>query len=99
LLFQGHFYIPTVASAIRTKHVLHHPAISFTYYQGNDAALIVHGEATLIQPDHPDFVAVEAFQHERSGHSVREWGDGVFLRITSKTIYTFARFPDRSLEG
>src|SRR6266852_62768 len=45
LLFRGHFYVPTVETAIRTKHVMHHPAISFTYYQGNDVAIIIHGDA------------------------------------------------------
>lgn len=94
LLFRGRFYVPTVATAVRTKHVRHHPAISFTYYQGNDVAIIVHGEATVIHPDHPDFVAVETLQLEESGHSVREWGEGVFLQIIPKTLYTFARFPD-----
>jgi uncharacterized pyridoxamine 5'-phosphate oxidase family protein len=94
LLFHGRFYIPTIATAVRTKHVLHHSAISFTSYQGNDVAIIVHGEATVIRPDHPDFVTVEALQLEESGHSVREWGEGVFLQITPKLLYTYARSPD-----
>ena len=94
-LFRARFYIPTVATAVRSKHVMHHPAISFTYYQGNDLAIIVHGDATIIRPDHPDFIAVETLQLERSGHSVREWGEGLFLQITSKTLYTFARSPDQ----
>ena len=85
--------------SILVKHILHHPAISFTYYQGNDVALIVHGEAISIHSNHSDFVAVETLQRETSGQSVREWGEGVFLQITAKTIYTFARFPDRYLEG
>jgi uncharacterized pyridoxamine 5'-phosphate oxidase family protein len=94
LFFRGRFYVPTVATAARTKHVIQHPAISFTYYQGNEVAIIVHGEATVIQPDHPDFVAVEALQLEASGHSVLEWGEGVFLQILPRWLYTFARNHD-----
>jgi hypothetical protein len=33
----------------------------------------------LIQPEHPDFAAIEAFQREQSGQSVRDWGEDVFL--------------------
>jgi hypothetical protein len=42
LLLHGRFYIPTVASALRTRHVLHRASISFTFYQDNDIAVIVH---------------------------------------------------------
>src|SRR5947209_2112443 len=95
LLFHGRFYIPTVASALRTRHVQQRPAISFTFYQGNDVAVIVHGEASVIRPDDPNFAALEAFQREMSGSSVQEWGEGVFLQITPRSIYTYVRFPDR----
>jgi len=98
LLLRGRFYSPTVAQAVRTKHVLRHPAISFTYYQGNELAVIVHGEATVMRPDHPDFAAVESFQREMSGHSVLEWGEGVFLQLIPSTIYTYATFPERYAE-
>lgn len=95
LLLRGRFYIPTVAQAIRTRHVLRRPAISFTCYQENGLAVIVHGEAEVIRPDHPNFGAVEAFQREASGHSVQDWGEGVFLQVIPRTIYTYARFPER----
>jgi Pyridoxamine 5'-phosphate oxidase len=95
LLFHGRFYIPTVASALRTRHVLQRPAVSFTYYQGIDVAVIVHGEAAVIRPEDPRFAALETFQREMSGSSVLEWGEGVFLHIEPRAIYTYARFPDR----
>ena len=99
LLFHGRFYIPTVASALRTRHVLQRPAVSFTCYQGNDVAVIVHGVAVVIPSDHTEFAALEAFQREMSGSSVQEWGEGVFLHIIPRTIYTYARFPDLHPEG
>jgi Pyridoxamine 5'-phosphate oxidase len=99
LLFRGHFFIPTIATAVRTKHIIHQPAISLTYYQGDDVAVIVHGDATVIRPDHPDFVTLEIFQQESSGHSVREWGEGAFLQITARSLYTFVRHPDHYPEG
>lgn len=99
LLFHGRFYIPTVASALRTRHVLRRPAVSFTYYQGNYLAVIVHGEAVVIRSDDAQFAALEVFQREMSGSSVQEWGEGVFLHIIPRAIYTYARFPDRLAES
>lgn len=99
LLFHGCFYIPTVATALRTRHVLQRPAVSFAYYQGDDVAVIVHGEAMVIRSDDIDFPALEAFQRELSGSSVQEWGEGVFLHVVPRVIYTYARFPERFLES
>ncbi len=91
LLLRSRFVIPTLAQAIRTKHVLRHPAISFTYYQGNDVAVIAHGSAEVVRPDHADFAEFEAFQREMSGTSVLNWGEGVFLLVIPRVIYTYAR--------
>jgi len=99
LLLRGRFYIPTTATALRTRHVTRQPATSFTCYQGNDLALIVHGDATVIPAHHPDFTAAEKLQVEWSGHSVREWGEGVFLQIMPRIFYTFARYPDQYPES
>ena len=99
MLFHGRFYIPTVAAALRTRHVLQRPAISFTYYQGNDIAVIVHGEATVVRPVDAEFAALETFQREMSGSSVQDWGEGVFLNIIPRVIYTYVRFPDLHLES
>lgn len=95
LLLHGRFYIPTVENATRTKHVLRNAAISLTCYQGNDLAVIVHGTATAIRPDDAAFADIEAFQREKSGVSVQEWGAGIFLAISPAMIYTYARFPER----
>ncbi len=97
-LLRGHFCIPTVMTAARTKHILHYPVVSFTLYQGNDFAVISHGTATIIQPNQPNFADLETLQQEATGTSVREWGEGVFLQITPETLFTYARDIDRFLE-
>ncbi len=98
LLFHGQWYTPTVAAALRTRHVLHRPAMSFTWYQGDDLAVIVHGSARILRPDHPDFSPIEAFQQEQMGTSVLNWGEGVFLQVSPQALYTFARYPERYAE-
>jgi hypothetical protein len=99
LLFRGQFYIPTVVTAARTKHILHYPAVSFTFYQGNGFAVIAHGTATIIEPNQPNFADLETLQQKATGTSVREWGEGVFLQITSNTLFTYARDIDLFSEG
>ncbi len=95
LFVRGHFYIPTVATAVRTRHVVKRPAVSLTHFVGNDLAILVHGQAVPIRPDHTDFAMVEALQREHSGQSVREWGDGIYLRIDAEVVHTFARYPEQ----
>ena len=99
LLFHGRFYVPTVLTALRTRHIMRRPAISFTCYQGNDLAVIVHGDATVVQTDDPEFFAVGAFMHETSGQNIGKWDDGIFLQVIPRTLYTFARYPDHYPEG
>lgn len=94
LLWHGLFYIPTVETAVRTKHVLRQPAVSFTCYHENGFAIIAHAEAIVLRQDHQDFASVEAFQRETTGSSVLDWGEGIFLQITPKVIYTYARYPE-----
>ena len=96
---RGGGQIPTVASAARTGHIQRQPAVSFTYYEGIDLAVIAHGEAAIIQPDHPDFAAVETLQREVSQESVQDWGEGIYVHIQPRVIYTYARYPERFAEA
>lgn len=94
IFYRGTFYIPTVAEAARTRHIARRPAVSLTLFAGDGLAIIVHGRAVIVRPDDPDFAPVEAIQRASRGTSVREWGDGVYLRIEADTCYTYARDPD-----
>jgi hypothetical protein len=95
LFYRGRFHIPTVATAARTRMVTARPAVSLTHFVGDDLAIIVHGSATIIPADHPDFAAVEAMQRAANGSSVRDWGEGVYLRVEAETLVTFARYPEQ----
>ncbi len=45
LLYRGEIYLPTVATATRTRHVMKRPAVSLTLFRENELAVIVHGYA------------------------------------------------------
>jgi hypothetical protein len=94
MLLRGQLYIPTVATAARTKHVHQRPAVSLTHFVGSDLAIIVHGQAIVITSSQLLFTDLEDVQHTLTGQSVRDWGDGVYLQIIADVIYTFARQPN-----
>ena len=92
----GSFYVPTVAEATRARHVARRPATSLTYFEGIDFAVIAHGHAWIITPDHPGFSDLDATQVDCGNQSVREWqGHGVYLQLHPARLYTYAREPDR----
>lgn len=93
LFYRGDFYIPTVATAARTRHIKKRPAVSLTYFAKEDIAIIVHGSATIITPNHQDFEKLEELLRTYSNASVSSWGEGVYLHIHAETIYTYTRHP------
>lgn len=94
IFYRGQFYIPTTMEAARTRHVARRPAVSLTLFADDGLAVITHGKAVIVRPDTPDFAPVEQIQRASRGTSVREWGDGVYLRIEADTCYTYARDPN-----
>jgi hypothetical protein len=95
IFYRGAFYIPTVMSAMRVRHIRRQPGVSLTFYQGIDLAVIVHGTASVLGVEHPDFTTLEDIQRGNGGQTVRDWGEGAFVRVDADVFYTYARYPDR----
>jgi len=99
LLYRGEIYLPTVATAARTRHVMKRPAVSLTLFRENELAIIVHGDAAIISPDHEDFETLESILYDSTHTKAGEWGEGVYLHIRAKAIYTYNRHPYRPIES
>lgn len=96
IFWQARFYVPTVATAARTCHLRARPAVSLTYYVGNDLAILVHGRAAVVTLDDAAFEALDLYHREQTrGQGVTSWGEGVFLRIEPDVFYTYARYPEQ----
>lgn len=96
LFLHGSFYVPTVAEAVRARHIARRPAASLTYFEGTNLAVIAHGQAALIAVDDPRFADLDAAQVEHGSQSVSEWqGHGVYLHVHADRLYTYARDPSR----
>lgn len=97
IFYRGSFYAPTVRNAARVRHYESRPALSATYYEGIDLAIIMHGRAAIIDESDPSFAPVDAELKRLTGESVLEWdsADGVYVRVDPNVIYTFARYTDQ----
>jgi hypothetical protein len=88
------FCLPSVAQAARTRHLLARPAASLTYFEGNDLAVIAHGQIAVVRDGDPAFDELDALQAQAGRESPRGWlGEGVFLRLDAVTLFTYAREP------
>ena len=99
LLYRGEIYIPTVATAARSRHVMKRPAVSLTLFRENELAIIVHGYAAIIPPDHTDFATLENLLYASTHIKAGEWGEGIYLHIQAEAIYTYNRHPHRPIES
>lgn len=94
LFYRGRFHVPTLLASARVAHLRRQPAVSVTYYEGVDLAVIVHGRAAFVTPEDADFEALSELQLETSEQTVRQWGaDPLYLRIEPDVMYTFTSKP------
>lgn len=96
LFYRGRFHIPTLLASARVTHLRRQPAVSVTYYEGVDLAVIVHGRAGFVGQDDADFGTLSDLQLETSEETVRQWGaDPLYIRVEPDVIYTFTSKPEK----
>lgn len=96
IFVRGRYYIPTVKSAARARHLRKRPGVSLTEYCGEQNAITIHGQATLLDISHPDFDEIdELFTSLTTESGPREWGgDGpLYIRIDPDVMYATALEP------
>ncbi|MDQ6857498.1 MAG: pyridoxamine 5'-phosphate oxidase family protein [Chloroflexota bacterium] len=93
-LLQGAtFYVPTARDAARVKHVRRNGKVSCTHWISDRIAILIHGDATVIEPGHPDFEGVDRSYAESWWLPLRASGNGVCLCISPDRVFTWARDP------
>ena len=84
------------SASARTRHLVARPAGSLTYFEGNDLAVIAHGQAAIVDAADPAFDELDALQVAAGMESPRGWsGDAVFLRLEPERVFTYASEPTR----
>ena len=93
VFFGGRFYIPTSSTSTRARHATARPEISLTHYVDIEVAIIAHGVAALVGPAHPDFAPLNAHYQAAWFQQLCERGDGVYVRLDARALFTYARDP------
>jgi hypothetical protein len=90
LFLHGRFHVPTVAESGRARHLAARPAVSVSYHEGIDLAVIAHGSATLVGEDDPAFAEVDELQVACGRESPRTWtGTAVYVRVEADRLFTY----------
>jgi uncharacterized pyridoxamine 5'-phosphate oxidase family protein len=86
------FVFSSSSDSIRMRHLERNPSVSTTHFAGDDVAVIVHGEAELIDSSHKEAEYLGRVVGELYGSSPFSWGEGVVLaRIEPDTMLTYSR--------
>lgn len=93
LLRGASVYVPTARDAARVKHVRANVKVSCTHWVADQLAMLIHGEAEVVEPSHPDFEDVDRSYAESWWLPLRASGSGVYLRIAPDRVFTWARDP------
>jgi hypothetical protein len=102
IFVHGRFFIPTVTSALRVKHLQRNDGISLAHYVGEDLAIVVHGKAALIPSASASFNELERIYAGFNGSGTEDWsrrnpdwGSGIYIEIVAKRLISYARWPER----
>jgi hypothetical protein len=99
----GHFLharwvFTTSGTAVKARHLRARPAVSVAHIVGDDLGIFCHGRAEFLEPEHPDFAAIEEHLVGHYGSSPRSWGpDIVYLRVQPHWMVSYAFAKDRLL--
>jgi hypothetical protein len=99
----GHFLharwvFTTSGTAVKARHLRARPAVSVAHIVGDDLGIFCHGRAEFLEPEHPDFAAIEEHLVGHYGSSPRSWGpDIVYLRVLPHWMVSYAFAKDRLL--
>lgn len=99
LLVRGRFQASSRESAGRVRHLRRNRAASLTYFEGDDLAVIAHGEVELIGPGDAHWAEADSACLEVYESSASDWSeDAVYIWLEPTTMFAFARNP-ASLAG
>jgi hypothetical protein len=96
LLVRGAFQASTPSTTARARDLRRNPAASLTYFEGDDLAVIAHGDAVLIGPGAAGFEEADAACRAVYESSALDWSpSSVYIRLEPATLFTMCRDPGR----
>jgi general stress protein 26 len=98
LFDRGRPYVPTATDSAHVRHIAKNSSVSLTHWVSNFVAIIVHGHATLVPRDGPEFATLVAVLSEKWWQDLNRDRHGAFLRVEPDVIYTWAHEPSSFTE-
>ena len=87
----GRWVFTTSGDAVKARDIRQRPAVSAVYVDGERFAVFVHGDAEIIDSEHPARAAIEAHLTEHYGVSPSTWGPSiVYGRIVPRFMIAYA---------
>jgi general stress protein 26 len=93
LLDRGRLYVPTASDSALLRHAAKNSSVSLTHWVNNVVAIIVHGHATRVPPDGPEFSSLGALAAQKWWQDLHREQNAALLRIEPDLIYSWAREP------
>jgi hypothetical protein len=92
LMLRSRLLASTRTTSWRARHLAVRPAVSVTYYEGDDIGLIAHGRADVLTPGTAGFDDADAACRHVYGSSALEWSDdGCYLLVHASRMFAHSR--------
>jgi hypothetical protein len=87
----GRWVFTTSGTAAKARHLRARPAASISYVDGERIGVFSHGQVEFLEPEHPDFPAIEDHLVAHYGSSPSSWGDEiVYCRLEPSWMVGYA---------
>jgi hypothetical protein len=67
----------TAGSAAKARHLRVRPAASISYVDGERIGVFSHGQVEFLEPEHPEFAAIEEHLVRHYGSSPSTWAEDI----------------------
>lgn len=95
LFLWGRFYASTDGSSVRARHLKRNKAVSLTHFNGDQYAITVHGDATVLEKGDAEAGAIDEVWQQLYGMSAFDLAEHViFVRVDARRMFTFAGSPE-----
>ncbi|MEX2245543.1 MAG: pyridoxamine 5'-phosphate oxidase family protein [Dehalococcoidia bacterium] len=91
LFYRGEWWFGSSADSVRFRHIRARPQVSASHTRGESLAVIVHGEAVMVDLTEERHTGIRAYGCEVYGAGWDEWAAGApYVRIAAHAMFTMA---------
>ncbi len=93
IFYRGSFWFGSSPSSVRFRHIRVRPQVSANHTRGEELAVVVHGDATIVDASYPSYEGFAEVCRGIYGPQWDDWGDGAaYARIEASHLFA-SRLP------